>query len=76
MASDAHVESALILGGALDKLRADPLELWTPASKEQRQVVENLGRGEILFGGGNKSGTTAIASSRRIAGVMHASATV
>lgn len=55
------VESALVISAALDKLKADPLEYWSPASTEQRQVIENLGRGEILYGGGNKAGKTDIA---------------
>jgi hypothetical protein len=56
-----HAQDALVLGTALDRLRADPLAYWTPASDEQRRVVEELGRGEILFGGANKAGKTDIA---------------
>ena len=55
------VEASFILGSALDKMSADPLEYWTPASEIQARVVAEAGRGEILAGGGNKSGKTNLA---------------
>jgi hypothetical protein len=58
----SHSEDALVLGSALGKLRADPLEIWTSASDEQERVLKEAGRGEILFGGGNKSSKTSIAA--------------
>lgn len=52
------VEASFILGSALQKMSADPLEYWTPASDIQARVVREVGNGEILAGGGNKSGKT------------------
>src|SRR5262245_55186383 len=46
----------LVMSRGLEQLAADPLSRFAIASKEQRQAIENLGRGEILYGGGNKSG--------------------
>jgi len=55
-------QAAAILEGGIGRMRADPLESWRHQSRAQRIVLEQCGRGEILVGGGNKSGKTSIAA--------------
>lgn len=53
--------NALILTRGLADLRANPLDRWQPMSDAQERVLEELGRGEILVGGGNGCGKTELA---------------